>query len=1672
MNSKQFNCWKQFYYKLNKLNVNYTDESIESMIYDSLEDMKKGILKFKFHASSRLVFYKNDKLDTDYLYPLLSQLLFINEQDAKIVYNKYNEFVCQNEFNTAMTEHELHNICVDVWKFYNEEVLFLFRSLKFILTAAENPNCHYSAICKKIVRKQNWKEWYISLREQLSHVRSLTFFDTIVYKPLQKIIHKNLLTFVLNQQIEILQLMVLTSLRVDQITKDDFNIWITNLIDNNFGKNQTLEYDYNNLQTGYSSFMSQISSLETLHSLQIIALFWEHENYIWSTDIEFNEADKIIRMIQPSSEYGVVLMGWTLLHLKGKFGIKVPQKLEVYTEAMSTLKMWPSLLGMCQTSAVKDHPIIDKLGRVLCENLIIESIELDVFELVDYDPIIIKLLSYLLKRNHRLSTETINNLESGVGLFIKKFIDMYPVNLCSLFELFTGIIKGAPQSLNKVWNLMNNINSFTAVAPPDGQFIYEQETDNFLLTDQYYVNDSIYSIEIPKSTRFILNGDMVRFNIKVPLFYFLNSAINNFRMCRDEDRKTSSYIRIKQMLINSVKIIQSIAHVATSLNDDIMGTCETLLTLVPSVSYIDSNYVSDPEVVSEILKLARYILVYFPEQTMCYFNANNFFPFLMGGLEDSVVNLHPFSQNSIALMILKYGSEVYPVLTQYVKLIEASLKIKHVLTCQCATAGVMFVFKTIMPLLAVPDFFIGSKEKMDLGWACMRLMYVVSMLEPESEEENSMMVIKKVLDLCLPFSPTSIASLMILNIASIGENDFIKIMHNYHSWTSGIGKRNIQCLIFALSLLNYIIDIKSLSLVKQGSNTALFDPERRLAVLLSYRLTVFHNKLSTLSLTILGTLAEKRFVSFSLSMGFDNDKIARKEMVSYLKLHRLHSNNIVKMLKFLHNAITYQCKMFEIILNVELLENCIKDKKQIEYNDDSILWFIEVELETDDFKQEQENNIYLETLGIIHTLWYNRFNLAMHYLQQNKNFWKLIFKPLFHNKMIPEINSEVFSILSLQAHYCPIESNKEFAEQLDIFLKTRLNSMLKGFLNFFEDNSDALIDIKRKLIYSWKFFTLLILKHRDSVVNDKHLVVDNILKLFIIELKSNDISSIVSLGESLLIMLQMWKKNCVINSESTINDVQTILKLLNDNESLSKSQTSKTIVLIVVNEIANIIFFNDAAITENVHKDVFSNEMYSTICELAENQLENINETDHDYRSVVTNVKLTNSLFYKIIPVIIRSSSNWRQSYLLTNTICQMLKFVDKSNKENQINSVTVEVTDFLLYLSSFKEFHTQFGTQPYIIKHLCSVLSTKFTDFDIKFDDSKRLCVYKNYFKTLVNFLNICDHCVKREVIQQLTSIFLDLSIILNFPKNMKLTTPHLNLVQAVIKLMNVIVSKEYYYHWQSVGGSCYIALEKIIISIWDCAYGSYLQLNDPDTLIMSMFKNEKVQLNLPGWKTRGDLFTEKDLMTINTTRKILFEMLYSCNSILVRIMIPPYEIVSLLQLGISDASVFNNIVSKEIIIDKRFSTFFTVGGLIEMIVFLSDKITRHGAVSTSLISALNERYVLDVDLASLNDALELCVYTFTSQLLMKVSQNSDNNQQLCEIAEVAKNMSLLLYRTISKDVEDKRITSFDIRSQQSNGDGTEDLLIGFMKLLEFIKDIHRSSTISTKKDLPITGY
>jgi hypothetical protein len=78
-----------------------------------------------------------------------------------------------------------------------------------------------------------------------------------------------------------------------------------------------------------------------------------------------------------------------------------------------------------------------------------------------------------------------------------------------------------------------------------------------------------------------------------------------------------------------------------------------------------------------------------------------------------------------------------------------------------------------MPLLSVSDFFVGPREKMNLGWACIRLIYVVSKLEPESDEDDSIILIKQVIDLCLPHSLTSIASLMILNIASIGKNLFM-----------------------------------------------------------------------------------------------------------------------------------------------------------------------------------------------------------------------------------------------------------------------------------------------------------------------------------------------------------------------------------------------------------------------------------------------------------------------------------------------------------------------------------------------------------------------------------------------------------------------------------------------------------------------------------------------------------------------------------------------------------------------------------------------------------------------------------------------------------------------------------------------------------------------------------
>lgn len=85
----------------------------------------------------------------------------------------------------------------------------------------------------------------------------------------------------------------------------------------------------------------------------LLIFFRRNENYIWSTNSEFNDADKRIRIMQPSSEYGAVLMAWTLLHVKGKFGLKNTQNLEIYTEAMSSLKLWSSLLTMCQSSAIK-----------------------------------------------------------------------------------------------------------------------------------------------------------------------------------------------------------------------------------------------------------------------------------------------------------------------------------------------------------------------------------------------------------------------------------------------------------------------------------------------------------------------------------------------------------------------------------------------------------------------------------------------------------------------------------------------------------------------------------------------------------------------------------------------------------------------------------------------------------------------------------------------------------------------------------------------------------------------------------------------------------------------------------------------------------------------------------------------------------------------------------------------------------------------------------------------------------------------------------------------------------------------------------------------------------------------------------------------------------------------
>lgn len=66
-----------------------------------------------------------------------------------------------------------------------------------------------------------------------------------------------------------------------------------------------------------------------------------------------------------------------------------------------------------------------------------------------------------------------------------------------------------------------------------------------------------------------------------------------------------------------------------------------------------------------------------------------------------------------------------------------------------------------------------------------------------------------------------------------------------------------------------------------------------------------------------------------------------------------------------------------------------------------------------------------------------------------------------------------------------------------------------------------------------------------------------------------------------------------MNSKSTIDDVQTIFKLLNDNESLANSPASKTTVLIVVNEIMSILFSNS---NNTSSTDNFPEGFYYFIC--------------------------------------------------------------------------------------------------------------------------------------------------------------------------------------------------------------------------------------------------------------------------------------------------------------------------------------------------------------------------------------------------------------------------------------------------------------------------------------------
>jgi len=54
-----------------------------------------------------------------------------------------------------------------------------------------------------------------------------------------------------------------------------------------------------------------------------------------------------------------------------------------------------------------------------------------------------------------------------------------------------------------------------------------------------------------------------------------------------------------------------------------------------------------------------------------------------------------------------------------------------------------------------------------------------------------------------------------------------------------------------------------------------------------------------------------------------------------------------------------------------------------------------------------------------------------------------------------------------------------------------------------------------------------------------------------------------------------------------IDDIEIIFKLLNDNVALAKDQTSKTTVLIVLNEITSIIISNDVSSTDNLPKGFY-----------------------------------------------------------------------------------------------------------------------------------------------------------------------------------------------------------------------------------------------------------------------------------------------------------------------------------------------------------------------------------------------------------------------------------------------------------------------------------------------------